>query len=405
MAKSNATHISKKQLKTIVIAAVAIILVLAISLCVIYFAFPETWNKLKNLIFGEPVDDTATVYKNVIEFEDGDLSVHMLDVGQGDCILILFPDGKDMLIDCANYNDDGDIESKTYKYIDSYVKDGQLDYVMLTHCDSDHVYFLDGVLEHYQVDNIFMPNVLPAPTNETLKGKINSLDQTKIQTVFEDGNGAYNKSDINTVTSKCYAEFFYAAFTEPDCNIKLNVDADENSNSIVVTGSNYNLKFYSPTREYYKNNKLSNAKRKNAISPIGVLEYKGFKTLLTGDSNELNEPTFVSRIGGRLDCDVLKVAHHGSESSSTEEFLNAVTCEYAFISCNQDGNTFHHPRANTLKRFTERNMLIYRTDKNGNIVFVFNAKITVYVEKPSTQKDNRVGLDSKGNPEYDEEDI
>ena len=92
------------------------------------------------------------------------------------------------------------------------------------------------------------------------------------------------------------------------------------------------------------------------------------RIVLTGDSNEINEPTFVERIDGSLDCDVLKVGHHGSETSSTEAFLDAINCEYAVISCNADGNTFYHPRQNTLDRFIADDMTIYRTDNNGNIV-------------------------------------
>ena len=69
-----------------------------------------------------------------------------------------------MLIDCANYNDSSSIRTEIFDYMDDYVTDGQLDYLMLTHCDSDHVYFMDEVLEEYQVDNIFMPDVLAAPT-------------------------------------------------------------------------------------------------------------------------------------------------------------------------------------------------------------------------------------------------
>jgi competence protein ComEC len=96
--------------------------------------------------------------------------------------------------------------------------------------------------------------------------------------------------------------------------------------------------------------------------------------VLTGDSNEINEPIFVRRIGGKLDCDVLKVGHHGSATSSTAEFLDAITCEYAVISCNKEGNTFVHPRQVTLDRFKARNMSVYRTDKHGSIVLTIDGK-------------------------------
>ena len=150
------------------------------------------------------------------------------------------------------------------------------------------------------------------------------------------------------------------------------------------------LTFYCPTAEYYAESDLSSAEEKNAISPIGVLEYNGFRIVLTGDSNEINEPTFVDRIGGQLDCDVLKVGHHGSETSSTEEFLDAIDCEYAVISCNAAGNTFHHPRQTTLDRFIERDMTVYRTDNNGNIVLTVGETLTFTVEK---EVDASVNLD------------
>lgn len=375
-AKSAAKRAFKNNPKAVIIAVVAIIIILAIAFCVLYFAFPDLFMS------SEVVDASLQLPDGGLTFDGGDLSVHMINVGQGDCILILFPDGKDMLIDCANYNNTASIRTSAFKYIDTYVKDKQFDYVMLTHCDSDHVYFLDEVLDTYQVDNIFMPNVLAAPTNDKWKKEIAKLDPSAV--------ARFTDEDI--IDTDCYAEFFCAALTQPDCNVVLNIDPDENTNSIIIEGDDYVLTFYCPTQTYYDNTKLNTAERKNAISPIGILEYKGFRIVLTGDSNEINEPNFVRRIGGSLDCDVLKVGHHGSETSSTNAFLDAITCEYAFISCNKDGNKFNHPRQTTLDRFIARNMAIYRTDNNGNIVFVLNTEITVYVQIRVEQTTNRVGL-------------
>ena len=303
-ARSAAKKAARKNPKAFIFAAVAVILLIAIAFCVLYFGFPSVW---KELVGGnddgglEIVDASLQLPGDKLSFEQGDLSVHMLDVGQGDCILILFPDGKDMLIDCANYNNDTAIQQKTFDYLNKYVTDGQFDYVMLTHCDSDHVYFLDEVLDNYQVDKIFMPNVLAKPevkpSTEDLRNRIASLDREKVD-MF---------TDKDTVSTVCYAEFFCAALTEPDCEIVLNVDPDEDTNAIVIEGAGYTLTFYCPTQDYYDRTGLNTAERKNAISPVGVLEYKGRRVVLTGDSNELNEPTFVSRIGGRLDCDILKV--------------------------------------------------------------------------------------------------
>lgn len=354
--------------KAFVISIVAIVLVIAIATAVVYFAFPDTWDKIVSMIVKD--DQHSGLARG-----DGELLVHMLDVGQGDCIYIQLPDGKDMVIDCANYNDDKKYEDKTFDYLDTYITDDTVEYLMLTHCDSDHVYFMDELLERYQVEKLFMPNVLAAPGTDTkskkeLQDRIDALDTSR----FTD------KDTIGTVT---YAEFFIAALTEPNCEIVLNVDPDKNTNSIIIEETTYRLVFYCPTQEYYDDSNLNSAERKNAISPIGILEYNGRRIMLTGDSNELNEPLVVERTG-KIDCDVLKVGHHGSATSTLNPFLDAYTFEYAIISCNTYGNKFNHPRQSTLDRLKAHDIAVYRTDNNGNIVVSVdkdgNIKITTQKE-------------------------
>lgn len=379
------TKTSRHGLRNLFIAIVAIVLIIVVAAVILYFAAPDVFDDILGAILPDRNDNTGN--NTVLVRGDGELQIHFMDVGQGDGILILFPDGRDMLIDCANYNNSSTVRGEILDYMDDYVTDGQLDYLMLTHCDRDHVSFMDEVLEEYQVDNVFMPNVLAT------HDKVAEADIPQERLALF--------TDEDTVDTACYADFFIAALTEPDCTVTLNVDADEDSNSVVITdgerqsdgtydGATYMLTFYCPTAEYYAESDLSSAEEKNAISPIGVLEYNGFRIVLTGDSNEINEPTFVDRIGGQLDCDVLKVGHHGSETSSTEEFLDAIDCEYAVISCNAAGNTFHHPRQTTLDRFIERDMTVYRTDNNGNIVLTVGETLTFTVEK---EVDASVNLD------------
>lgn len=364
--------------KAFIISIVAIVLVIAIATAVVYFAFPDTWDKIVSMI----VKDNQ---HSGLARGDGELLVHMLDVGQGDCIYIQLPDGKDMVIDCANYNDDGEYEKKTFDYLDKYIEDDTVEYLMLTHCDSDHVYFMDELLERYQVEKLFMPNVLAVPgttskDKKALQDQIDALDTSR----FTD------KDTVGTIT---YAEFFIAALTEPDCEIVLNVDPDANTNSIIIEETTYRLVFYCPTQEYYDDYGLNTAERKNAISPIGILEYNNRKIMLTGDSNEINEPLVMVRTG-KIDCDVLKVGHHGSETSTSNAFLDEYTFEYAIISCNSYGNKFNHPRQATLDRLKSHNIEVYRTDNNGNIVVSVdkdgNLKITT--QKESTQEQNLIGL-------------
>ena len=369
--------------KAFVISIVAIVLVIAIATAVVYFAFPDTWDQIVSMI----VKDNQ---HSGLARGDGELLVHMLDVGQGDCIYIQLPDGKDMVIDCANYNDDKEYEEKTFDYLDANITDDTVEYLMLTHCDSDHVYFMDELLERYQVEKLFMPNVLAAPGTDSknkkeLQDQIDALDTSR----FTD------KDTIGTIT---YAEFFIAALTEPNCEIVLNVDPDVNTNSIIIEETTYRLVFYCPTQEYYDDSNLNSAERKNAISPIGILEYNGRRIMLTGDSNELNEPLVVERTG-KIDCDVLKVGHHGSATSTLNPFLDAYTFEYAIISCNTYGNKFNHPRQSTLDRLKAHDIAVYRTDKNGNIVVSVdkdgNIKITTQKEwnKDENYKGYSTGAD------------
>lgn len=387
---------SRTAKRNLFIFIVAVILVIVVAAVIIYFAAPDVFDKIL-AAFDDKSQSQGTTDPPLVRGE-GELMVHFIDVGQGDCILILFPDGKDMLIDCGNKSSGYDFE-ETAEYLATYIPDGQLDYLMLTHGDEDHVEYIDEVIEAYDVDNIFMPDVKSVPSGTSSSDKY----QDQIDALSRDKLALFN--DPDTLSSNVYAEFFIAALTEPDCNIYLNVDPDENTNAIVITDdgvqdpdapdtdATYRLTFYCPTQEYYDESNLGSAEKKNAISPIGILEYNGFRLVLTGDSNEINEPTFVERVGDNLDCDVLKVGHHGSETSSTEEFLDAIDCEYAVISCNAEGNTFYHPRQTTLDRFVKRDMTIYRTDNNGNIVLTVRdeSDFEFTCEVQSTQEQNEDG--------------
>jgi len=372
----------KKNPKAVIITIVAIVLVVAISWAILYFAFPDTWQQIVSIF--DKDKDGGNKFTPLVR-GDGELLVHMLDVGQGDCIYVQLPDGKDMVIDCANYNDSGEYEQKTFDYLDAYITDDTVEYLMLTHCDSDHVYFMDELLERYQVEKLFMPNVLATPgtsfTNKAkLQEQIDELDTSRF-------------TDKDTIDSITYAEFFIAALTEPNCEIVLNVDPDEKTNSIIIEETTYRLVFYCPTQEYYNTTNLNNAERKNAISPIGILEYNDRKIMLTGDSNKINEPLVVKRTG-KIDCDVLKVGHHGSATSTSNEFLDTYTFEYALISCNAAGNTFNHPRQDTLDRLKAHNINVYRTDNNGNIVASVDkdGNIKITTQKEWNQEKNLIGL-------------
>ncbi len=389
------TRTKAKNIKALIIAAVAIILIVAIALCVLYFGFPSVWKDLTGRFLPSDSDGDSSqgeTQKPPLTLGEGEMKVHFADVGQGDCIYIQFPDGTDMIIDAGTVSSSETYPySKTKEYLDTLDTDGKINHLMLTHCDQDHVEFLDDIIYDFEVENIYMPNVLASPGGTSnaalaLKAQVEALDPDKLA-LF---------TDKDKITSQTYAKFFVAALTEENCEIHLNVDVDEDTNSIIIEESSYRFTFYCPTQEYYDSTNLGTAMLKNAISPVGILEYNNRRIVFTGDSNEGNEDIVAERIG-EIDCDVLKVAHHGSRTSSSDEFLSAVTCEYAVISCNSKGNSYNHPTQAALDRFAARNMTVYRTDTNGTIVLTVDGEgnMSFSVQTEVEQSVNFVGADAE----------
>lgn len=370
-AKSAAKRAVKSNPKAFIIALIAVILIVAIGFCVLYFGFPDTWDSIMSAVRGDDKPDGAggTPPSGDLTLGEGELKVHFVNVGQGDCIYIQFPDNTDMIIDCGNKSRGYDFQT-VKSYLTALNPDGKINHLMLTHADEDHVDNMDEIIYEFEIENIYMPNILSVPKNS--KGEPYADLQEQIDNLDRDTVARFDDKDV--VNSRTYANFFIAALSEENCEVHINEDPDEQTNSIVIQQETFRLTFYCPTEEYYDTTNLNNAERKNAVSPIGILEYNNRRVVLTGDSNEINEPIFVRRIGGKLDCDVLKVGHHGSATSSTAEFLDAITCEYAVISCNKEGNTFVHPRQVTLDRFKARNMSVYRTDKHGSIVLTIDGE-------------------------------
>lgn len=363
----------KKTALIVALAIIAIILVAVIVFVVLYETKPDFKNTVDewwkynfvdkgngNGNGGSSSGGGNSGGSTVIS--EGELQVHMLDVGQGDCILILFPDGKEMLIDCGNKSTGYNYEETTKPYLEKYITDGQIDYLMLTHCDEDHVDQLDKVLAGFVVDNIYMPNVKSGSTKDKFAEQFAALPADRVA-MF---------TDEDTIDSDVYTKFYLGALTEVASDGNL-ADIILNVGNFAIEGETYKIDFFGYTAEEWKTTNLSNAHKKNAISPIGILQYNGKRVVLTGDSNVENEPIFIKKAKefygvDKLDCDVLKVGHHGSETSTTDEFLDFITVEYAFISCKAAGNTFYHPRQATLDRLIARNITFYRTDLNGNIV-------------------------------------
>lgn len=334
----NAAKKLHKKNPKLLIAIVAIVVTAAIIVGALYVVKPE-W-------FRGPMP------------ESGQLVVYYIDVGQGDCIYIAFPDGTDMLIDCGSEKGRKEYETSAISDLKELNPDGKIDRVMATHSDKDHVSYLDEVLSVFQVNYIYMPNIRPKSGKSVkINGRdvmVDSLDESKLE-MF---------TDEDTIDTDSYAEFFIAALSEPNCNITLNIDKYE------IRGQDYTFTFYCLSQKEWDIRSLKdkngdpNAIQINAVSPIGILEYAGRRLVFTGDSNNSNEKYYCETYP-YVDCDVLKVAHHGSDGSSSDSFLQHVTCEYAVISV---GSSYGHPKKETLDRLKANGIQkIHRTNICGNV--------------------------------------
>lgn len=330
----NAAKKLHKKNPKLLIAIVAIVVTAAIIVGTLYIVKPE-W-------FRGPMP------------ESGQLVVHYIDIGQGDCIYIAFPDGTDMLIDCGSEKGRKEYETSAISNLKELNPDGKIDRVMATHSDTDHISYLDEVLSEFQVGNVYMPNIRSNNLDKSVK--VGDLDASKLKKF----------TDKDTIDTERYTEFFIAALSEPNCNITLNIGKYE------IRGQDYTFTFYCLSQEEWDSRSLKtkagypDATQINAVSPIGILEYAGRRLVFTGDSNESNEKYYCETYP-YVDCDVLKVAHHGSKGSSSNKFLEHVTCEYAVISAG--GKSYGHPEQETLDRLKANGIQkIHRTDKCGNVV-------------------------------------
>ncbi|CEQ18746.1 ComEC/Rec2 family competence protein [Paraclostridium sordellii] len=237
------------------------------------------------------------------------LSIHIIDVGQGDSILIQTPKNTNILVDGGN-EDSSLIISKFIKS----KKAKNLDLVIATHPDTDHIGSLDNVINKFKVSKLYLPN--KNTNNDSYYNLIQACNKKNIKPQY------LSKGDIINLEDNLKLTILNPSYTHEDSN----------SNSIVFK-----------------------------------LDYKNKSFLFTGDATKENEIEMINNFNLN-DIDFLKVAHHGSKNSSTEEFLKSTIPDVAAISCGYD-NTYGHPHKDTLLRLAQVNTKVYRTDKQGHISF------------------------------------
>lgn len=262
---------------------------------------------------------------------NGKLKVHYINVGQGDSILVQQGD-KNMLIDAGT-------NASTSSLI-SYLRSQnikKIDYLVLTHPHEDHIGGADAVIKTFEIGSIYMPKV------------------TANTATFRDVVKAMNAKGLKAL--------------QP------------------VIGTNYNLgqaacEILGPVTTV--NGDL------NTYSIVIKVTFGNNKFLFTGDAQASNEQDMINK-GFDLSADVLKLGHHGSHTSTSQNFLNKVNPKYAIISCGVD-NDYGHPHKETMDRLKRKNVIVYRTDESGTIVAESDGNNISFNVKPG---DNRYGSQVK----------
>ncbi|HBA26791.1 MAG TPA: DNA internalization-related competence protein ComEC/Rec2 [Nitrospinae bacterium] len=253
------------------------------------------------------------------------LRVTYIDVGQAECSLIQFPNGKNMLIDGGRLMDDFDAGSSI---VAPYLWDigvTKIDYVIGSHPDSDHV---GGLL--------FILNEMP------------------VRNYFDNGQESIDLIHVKLCEIAKEKNISYMALHSGD---KIEID------------NKVRVEILHPTREISNlKSQISNLKERghdNNFSIVMKITYGNFSVLFTGDIEKEAEEFMIGQ-GADLKSIILKAPHHGSSSSSTEEFIKAVNPEVAVFSVGYN-NPFRHPNKKVLSRYKEARIKIYRTDMDGLI--------------------------------------
>ena len=286
-----------------------------------------------------------TNYSSDQPIDEIGLTTHFVDVGQGDGIAIRFPDGKTMLVDAGPAKS----SNKLISYLkNNFFKHGEdtFDYLLLTHSDEDHCSGMVRVCEEFTIKKIFRPYIYS-------KNSIYNLDET-------DGDST-NKTICET---QVYCKTIKAFYNETSDVIFTDITVMNTTQKI--EGEGYSVDFYYPTKNYLTKSDINSAGTVvNNYSPIMVLNYNQRKIMLTGDVSTAGEQMAMNS-NTLPDVDVLKIAHHGSETSTGQEFLSQTKPEYSVICVG--ANSYGHPTNEVLNRLASVGSTVYRTDKNGNII-------------------------------------
>ncbi len=248
-------------------------------------------------------------------------SVHFIDVGQADATLIL-SGGESCLVDAGDF----DSADSLLSYLDG-IGIETLDYLVMTHPHADHIGSMDDVLENYTVEQVILPDfsLAPEPTSKIFQTVLETIAVKQIPTVTVQQGQSYSLGN-GTISI-----------------LRDGVETD-----------NY-----------------------NNLSPVIKFSAE-FSVLLTGDGEKEVEQDALNS-GANLKADVFQAGHHGSSTSNTAEFLQAVRPQFTVVSCGKE-NSYGHPHQEALEHFEQVASDVYRTDQQGSIAVYYQDGIKVWFE-------------------------
>lgn len=249
-----------------------------------------------------------------VSHSDNALTVYFFDVGQADCSLLIFPDETVMLIDAGNQADG----EKISDYLD-HLNISTIDYFVLTHPHEDHIGGAEDIIDSFEISTVCLPNMPESylPKSTIYTSLISSIEEKQCRTLYLNaGTPVINKDSFNVTAISPASESVFSDMN--DWSLVLSVDCFTN------------------------------------------------RILFMADAGISVEHDIISN-GFPIDADILRVGHHGSENSSSEEFLNEVTPLVSVISSGT-GNTYNHPHKGALNRLNAVNSTTYRTDTVGTVI-------------------------------------
>ncbi len=290
-----------------------ILIVLLVALAALLYPYIQKWI--------DPTPDSPD--PSAPTQVEGQVTIHVIDVGQADSILLMTPAGN-MLIDAGTNSSESQLKS----YLDA-LGIRQFKYLVLTHPHEDHIGGADMILREYTVKNVVMPDA--TSTSKTFQSVIDALE-------------ASGANVIEAASGKTFS------LGELACRILAP-----------------NSEKYSGTNDY---------------SVVLRATFGKVSMMFTGDAEgnkqgKSEKEILAKYTPAELKSDFLKVGHHGSDTSTSPEFLKAVSPKIAAISVGE-GNTYGHPAQSTLDALDAAGVTYYRTDKLGSLVFVCDGETIEY---------------------------